>query len=180
MFKNLRQNSCGIYSIVNKINGHQYIGSSVDVYKRWKDHRLRLNKRIHENKYLQRAWNKYGENGFEFALLLSCSKDERYKIEQLHIDVCSPEYNIAPMAVGGGLTGRKATEEAKKNMSLARIGMKHSLEECRKISIANKGRKMLPEQIQKVWINRRLAQSKRENEKLWMTWEVAIKNEYCD
>ena len=28
--------SCGIYKITNKINGHSYIGQSVDIERRWR------------------------------------------------------------------------------------------------------------------------------------------------
>lgn len=47
---------------------------------RWKDHLrlLRLNK--HHSQYLQNAWNKYGENAFEYIEL-------RYIVEN------QPEYN---------------------------------------------------------------------------------------
>ena len=33
---------CGIYEIVNKVNGEKYVGQSVDIYKRWKQHRNEL------------------------------------------------------------------------------------------------------------------------------------------
>lgn len=52
---------CGVYSITNKINGKKYIGSSKDIYKRWLQHTCLLNKGTHENVYLQKSWDKYGE-----------------------------------------------------------------------------------------------------------------------
>ena len=44
---------CGIYEIVNKVNEKRYIGQSVDVYKRWRGHKNKLNSNSHRNSYLQ-------------------------------------------------------------------------------------------------------------------------------
>jgi len=86
----------GIYLINNKCNGHQYIGQSVDIESRWKSHRYELNRCIHNNTYLQNAWNKYKEQNFSFSILervkvrYSLSDKEQYWIERLQ-----PVYNIA-------------------------------------------------------------------------------------
>ena len=44
----------GIYKITNKINGHCYIGSSVDIKKRWRAHRAKSvrNKEDNKNNYV--------------------------------------------------------------------------------------------------------------------------------
>lgn len=59
----------GIYGIHHKILKLIYIGSSRNIINRWRRHKwmLRLNK--HSNPYLQNAWNKYGEEAFEFIIL---------------------------------------------------------------------------------------------------------------
>jgi len=58
----------GVYQIKNKINGKIYIGSSVDVETRLKAHLsdLRGNRGF---KNMQKDFNKYGENNFEFNIL---------------------------------------------------------------------------------------------------------------
>ena len=40
----------GIYKITNKINGHCYIGSSVDIKKRWRAHRAKSVRNKEDNK----------------------------------------------------------------------------------------------------------------------------------
>lgn len=48
-----------------------YVGSTVNNYKRrWnKQHRSMLRGNRHYNQYLQNAWNKYGENAFEYVAI---------------------------------------------------------------------------------------------------------------
>ena len=59
----------GIYITEGKTHHKIYIGSSIDVYKRWARHKWELRKRLHDNVLLQRAWDKYGENDFVFHFM---------------------------------------------------------------------------------------------------------------
>ena len=43
----------GIYKIINKTNGKYYVGSSVDVFRRWNSHLNHLIKNKHNNTHLQ-------------------------------------------------------------------------------------------------------------------------------
>jgi group I intron endonuclease len=71
----------GIYQILNKINGKKYVGSSKDIRYRWnQSHRPQLRSGNHCNRHLQSAWNKYGEENFEFKKLESC--DEKILLER--------------------------------------------------------------------------------------------------
>lgn len=86
---------CGIYEIINKVNGKKYIGQSVNVKRRLSDHKRCLRSNIHHNKYLQSAWNKYGENNFEFNILLCCNRDELDNYETEYItkyNTCNKEF----------------------------------------------------------------------------------------
>jgi len=80
-------NIMGIYQITNMVNNKFYIGSSIDIPKRWKQHTSDLKKNKHTNKHLQFAWNKYTEKNFNFQILeLVLDEDSLKLIEQKWIN----------------------------------------------------------------------------------------------
>lgn len=123
------QNLIGVYCIRNSVNGKFYIGSSRNLKARWIcGHRVQLRNGNHSNPYLQHAWNKYGEQAFEFKILEECSVEEQLIREQQWIDYSncldrSVGYNIVP----------------KVSRPPSNLGKKHSIETVRKISEGNKG-----------------------------------------
>jgi predicted GIY-YIG superfamily endonuclease len=56
---------CGIYQIRNKINGKIYIGQSIDIERRWNQHKYGKGSII-----LRNAIKKYGINNFKFEILV--------------------------------------------------------------------------------------------------------------
>ena len=85
---------CGIYIIINTKNGKRYVGSSINIRKRLWEHRANLRHNHHDNQHLQNAWNKYGEQSFEYSVLEVCSQEERFSREQFYVNTLHPEYNI--------------------------------------------------------------------------------------
>lgn len=129
----------GVYLITNKITEKVYIGSSVDIRRRWNQHRSYLRNNKHPNKKLQNSWNKHGENAFIFKVL--CSVDDPntlHVFEQFWINVYDSKdsgYNLAEVA--GSNLGMRHTDEAKAKISAASKGRKMSDEWKAKISLAN-------------------------------------------
>lgn len=125
----------GVYAIVNLLNNKKYIGSSTNLRKRYRQHYNALSKNKHVNIHLQNAFNKYGEDKFEFWILETCDKvkDTLIFIEQKYID-SDGDYNICKLAshhCGEVYTGHVITEthrnvirEANKN----RIWSKETLQ----------------------------------------------------
>ncbi len=72
----------GIYKITNVINNKVYIGSSKDIYRRWIQHKNKLNHNKHLNRHLQFAWNKYGEENFTFEIIELCDEESLLINEQ--------------------------------------------------------------------------------------------------
>ena len=66
----------GIYCIENNINHKKYIGQSIHINRRWSEHKYHLNNNTHDNDYLQKSWNKYGQDSFEFKILECCDVSE--------------------------------------------------------------------------------------------------------
>jgi|WetSurMetagenome_2_1015567.scaffolds.fasta_scaffold121841_6 excinuclease UvrABC nuclease subunit len=84
----------GIYIIRNKINNHIYIGQTTNFKNREKQHFILLKNNKHHSNHLQNAFNKYGENNFEFKII-DRVKSINYlqKIEYLYIKKYNPIYN---------------------------------------------------------------------------------------
>ena len=59
----------GIYKISNKVNGMEYIGETLDIVRRWTEHRTLLKENKHYNWKLQQDYNTYGEENFEFSIV---------------------------------------------------------------------------------------------------------------
>jgi group I intron endonuclease len=120
----------GVYLIQNKVNKKMYIGSASRVvanrsnsgfYMRWSLHISSLTKNKHHCQHLQRSWNKYGAENFEFSIMHKCPPEKAIEMEQLYIDLLEPQYNSCKTA--GSPLGYKHSEESKNRMSLARKGI---------------------------------------------------------
>lgn len=115
----------GVYRIRNIINKKIYIGSSIDVFYRWKEHLFYLRNNKHKSPHLQSAFNKYGIENFIFEVIMFCSKDKLLFFEQKCLDVYKPYnreigYNTCKMA--GNTLGKTHSEETKRKIGLKSIG----------------------------------------------------------
>ena len=184
----------GVYKIRNKINGKFYIGSSVDIEKRFWRHHNDLIKGIHHCIYLQRAWDKNGEDQFEFVVEKVCKEHEARRIEQEILDQkYGSIYNTSRMAGGGDLISYHpnrdlivkrigdATREfmdsltdeeriqkfARKGSRNGMFGRKHTEAVKKKISQLNKGNRYAKGAIRSEKFRKRLSEiaSQRTGEK---------------
>ena len=114
-----------IYKIMNRLNNHIYVGSSVSLKKRWWDHRNSLRKGSHHSIPLQRAWNKYGESSFEFLIIEFVDREKLVLQEQHYLDTLNPEYNVCKIAYSKH--GTRQSDETKAKISKAMSGEKHPL-----------------------------------------------------
>lgn len=81
----------GVYQIYNPINNKRYIGSSINVERRLKEHLRNLKKNTHCNVHLQSAYNKY-KDVLQFQFLEECEPDECLIFEQYYLDYITNPY----------------------------------------------------------------------------------------
>lgn len=127
----------GVYRIDGP-NNCIYVGSSIDITQRWRQHLADLRNNHHGNIKLQRAFNKYGEGKFKFTVIeLVEDTTKILYYEQIWLDILftsldrSQIYNLNPTA--GSFLGYRHTKETKDRIRKHRTGKlfsRHSKDMC--------------------------------------------------
>lgn len=145
-------NSYGIYGIVNKTNDKIYVGKTMKSFgDRWDCHKAELRGGYHENKHLQNAWNKYGEENFDFTIIHNCQNNEDLdRVNELEIQEIKKykqlglAYNIHDGGDGGMFLGKHLSEETKRKIGeknrMHMMGRKLPLEVRHKMSESQRKR----------------------------------------
>lgn len=122
--------SIGIYKITNILNNKIYIGSSVNLNKRWYQHYHLLENNKHNNYHLQRAWNKYGKENFVYEIIKLCKEINLENIETFLIR----KYKTYDRRIGYNIKdgARSTSEETRKMMSIRTKGNPVYIESMRK------------------------------------------------
>ena len=118
-----------VYKITCTVNSKVYIGSSVNVYKRWHNHRYELNNNKHHSPYLQNAWNKYGKENFIFEIVEKNNADVIIGREQVwmdHYKCYDPNYGFNGNSKAEGNHARSWTDAQRIKYSNSRKGKKAS------------------------------------------------------
>lgn len=156
----------GIYLLTNLITHKVYIGQSVDIHRRWQEHKRSSmpNKYAHKSERDQKApihlaMRKYGVDNFELKVLEECSKEllderEKYWIKYYHSNNKKYGYNITD----GGQTNialkgekhsqakltlkevKKIKQMLKQGYSLKQIQQKYSFISRSTLSMINTGK----------------------------------------
>lgn len=131
----------------NKINGKRYIGSSIDLYRRFMQYyNIKYLIRACEFSLICKALIKYGYSNFKLEVLEHCDPSFVIIREQYYIDLLDPEYNI--LKVAGSSFGYKHTIESLKKMSeIAKNRSEETKDKLREMAL---GRKHSEETIAKL------------------------------
>lgn len=116
-----------IYRIINIITNDFYIGSTNNPDFRWASHLYELVRNEHFNRFLQRAWNKYGSSSFRFEILEHVKINVLRQVEQEYIDRLEPKYNLAKtVSQPSSRKGETNTPEHNRKISNALRGRRTS------------------------------------------------------
>ena len=137
----------GIYKIQSKLDNRYYIGSSINIHKRWKEHKYELNNNRHSNSKLQNFVNKYSLDSLEFNIIEECSKKELLSKEQNYLDKLDENsFNICVSSCAP-MTNRKHSISTLEKMSISQskennpmFGTKRPKYVIEALYKANKGR----------------------------------------
>ena len=116
------KDKAGVYMFFNLINGNCYIGSSVNLARRFRVHMSSVNS---TKLPLPLAINKYGPNNFVFLILQYCNRevDICVGLEQHYIDLYKPKYNI--LKIAGSSQGFKHSPETVVKLKKLHAGKLH-------------------------------------------------------
>lgn len=107
-----------VYAITHIASGKQYVGSTIRLKDRFAWHKRQLNRDKHHCIKLQRAWNKHGQDAFNFTVLEQVEiGNDIHSREEYWMMVLKPIYNSVLSAIGP--RGYKHTEEAKAKIGAA-------------------------------------------------------------
>lgn len=100
-----------VYQIINEVTGDRYVGSSVDVKRRWTEHKQPSQWKHQPNSKLYKAMEKYGVEKFRFQILAPVMPEYLKQVEQEFIEMLKPTYNNY-RAKGQDIERYKASQKA--------------------------------------------------------------------
>lgn len=110
-----------IYKISNNIDDRVYIGSTINLNSRWREHKRKLLNNIHENVHLQRFVNKYGLDCLSFDIIEEVNNDVVLVKEQYYLDITTNKFNIA-INSSAPMMGKHHTEKALEKIAIRSKG----------------------------------------------------------
>lgn len=117
---NENRDKSGIYMWKNNNSKKFYIGSSVDLKRRFTSY-FNINYLVKESRlYLHRALLKEGYSAFSLYVLEYCEKENLMDREQYYFDLLKPTYNLCSTA--GSTLGISHSEVTKENISKSKKG----------------------------------------------------------
>lgn len=150
-----------IYQITNLINNKTYIGQTKNPAIRWKQHKKNSK---NPTMVIHQAMKKHKIENFKFEVILMCKESDANGLETLIVEQNKSHISLGKgynVSLGGNnapkteawkqmisdkFTGTKASEEAKENMRLAKIGVLWTEERIKNFT----GRKLTKEHSENI------------------------------
>jgi group I intron endonuclease len=142
------QSISGIYKITNTVNNKIYIGCASNIRTRINGHLYDLRRGMHKNSYLQKAWNKYGEEVFIFEIVEECvinnlHSREHYWVNELNCLNKNIGYNIKPTDPNGCSMHSQATIEKLKQINKGKKPSQKCIEALKQRTISSEHKEIL-------------------------------------
>jgi group I intron endonuclease len=121
-----QKDKSGVYCLINKINGHSYVGSSINLASRMKNYlnNTFLKSRQNANMPIVKALLKYGQSNFTLLILEHVELKFLIDRETYFITSVIPYYNV--LKQGYSSLGYKHTKETKELLSQLAKNRVHS------------------------------------------------------
>lgn len=163
----------GIYLIIHTDSGIPYVGKTAIGFQiRWATHVRALNANQNKHPKLQRAWNAFGKNAFEFCAhtiiqqgnLTDKEFNDLLFQEERKVWLLYPETlnSIEPSGFGSGSPDDEIRQKIRKSLK----GTKQSSETCLKKSNSHKGLKHSAETKAKILMGIRKSITPERNQKI--------------
>lgn len=112
-----QRDKSGVYFLINKVNGHGYVGSSINLASRMKNYlnNAFLKSKQNVNMPIVKALLKYNQSNFSLLILEYVKPESLTVRETFYITHIMPYYNV--LKQGYSSLGYKHTEETKKLLS---------------------------------------------------------------
>lgn len=142
------QDKIGIYQIRNTKNNKIYIGQTSDRFiERYWNHLWKLKNKKHDNNHLQKSFDKYGEENFEFSIIHLLSEDEGIDELERYYIANVPKNKLYNIQKGGqDITMKKVPMSSTTKQLIGTknkvnmLGKKHTDETKRRISLSRKNK----------------------------------------
>lgn len=132
----------GLYAIVHQSSGRRYVGQSINIGRRWQEHRARVKSGVHGSKALAADWLRDGEQAFRLEVIVeSADKAELKRLERALLATAENFYNESGPGATGRKPGYKHTPEAVEKMRAVNLGKPKSTAHRAAISAARRGKK---------------------------------------
>jgi group I intron endonuclease len=121
-----QRDKSGVYCLINKVNGHSYVGSSMNLASRMRNYlnKAFLKSKQNANMPITKALLKYDYSNFSLLILEYAELENLTVRETFYITQMIPHYNV--LKVGYSSLGYKHTEETKKLLSELAKNRTHS------------------------------------------------------
>ena len=148
----------GVYLVQNKLNNKCYVGVSVNIYARWRQHKYWAKNEGVVSK-ITNSIKKNGIENFDFSIIELCEKEKFEERERFWIEKYNSVLNGYNLTYGGSIR-KIVSEETRIKMSKSRVGVPKSESHKKKIAEAN-GSKESRERFSKINLGKKLSEETR-------------------